>query len=357
MSKKEQTLDFQELFSAIDELEREYKIEKDYVYSVLESALLTAYKQVKGIKDKNLSNVKVSIDPEKGSVKIYEYRKVVENVKDKKSEISLEDAQKIDKRYKVGDIVAIEVPISQFSRKAAMTVRQTVIGKIREKRRSIIFENYSSKIDNIVTGVIQRIDKKNVIVEIEGGKVEAILPMEEQIPGEEYKPGTMMKFYITEVKIPPKEKEPIVYLSRTHPNLIKRLMENEVPEIQEGIIEIKAIAREAGSRSKVAVYSNSLKVDPVGACIGEKGIRIQNVLKHLNGEKIDIVKWSSDIGEFIKNALSPAEVVHIDLNLIEKKAFVLVPNSQLSLAIGKGGQNARLAAKLTGWKIDIKGKD
>jgi len=352
MPKKELTTDFQELFSAIDELEREYKIEREYIYSVLESALLTAYKQVRGIKDKNLSNVKVSIDPEKGDVKIFEYKKVVENVKDKRNEISVEDARKIDKRYQVGDIVAIEVPISDFSRKAAMTVRQTVIGKIREKKRNIIFEDYSAKIDNIVTGVIQRIDKKNVIVEIEGGKVEAILPMEEQIPGEEYKPGTMMKFYLVDVKIPPKEKEPIVYLSRTHPNLIKRLMENEVP----GIIEIKGIAREAGSRSKVAVYSNSLKVDPVGACIGEKGIRIQNVLKYLGSEKIDIVRWSSDIGEFIKNALSPAEVVHIDLNLVEKKAFVLVPNDQLSLAIGKGGQNARLAAKLTGWKIDIRGK-
>jgi len=245
---------------------------------------LTAYKQVRGIKDKNLSNVKVSIDPEKGDVKIFEYKKVVENVKDKRNEISVEDARKIDKRYQVGDIVAIEVPISDFSRKAAMTVRQTVIGKIREKKRNIIFEDYSAKIDNIVTGVIQRIDKKNVIVEIEGGKVEAILPMEEQIPGEEYKPGTMMKFYLVDVKIPPKEKEPIAYLSRTHPNLIKRLMENEVPEIQEGIIEIKGIAREAGSRSKVAVYSNSLKVDPVGACIGEKGIRIQNVLKYLGSE-------------------------------------------------------------------------
>ncbi|WAM34781.1 transcription termination factor NusA [Caldicellulosiruptor morganii] len=356
MAKKVATTDFQELFSAIDELEREYKIEREYIYSVLESALLTAYKQVRGIKDKNLSNVKVSIDPEKGDVKIFEYKKVVENVKDRRNEISLEDARKIDKRYQVGDVVAIEVPISDFSRKAAMTVRQTVIGKIREKKRNIIFEDYSAKIDNIVTGVIQRIDKKNVIVEIEGGKVEAILPMEEQIPGEEYKPGTMMKFYLVDVKIPPKEKEPIVYLSRTHPNLIRRLMENEVPEIQEGIIEIKAIAREAGSRSKVAVYSNSSRIDPIGACVGEKGIRIQNVLKHLGNEKIDIVKWSNDIGEFIKNALSPAEVVHIDLNLVEKKAFVLVPNDQLSLAIGKGGQNARLTAKLTGWKIDIKGK-
>jgi len=195
-----------------------------------------------------------------------------------------------------------------------------------------------------------------VIVEIEGGKVEAILPIAEQIPDEEYKPNTKMKFYVVDVRIPPKGKEPIVYLSRTHPYLVKKLMENEIPEIHDGIIEIKAIAREAGSRTKVAVYSNSLKVDPVGACIGEKGIRIQNVLRYLNNEKIDIVKWSSDISEYIKNALSPAEVVHIDLNLIEKKAFVLVPNEQLSLAIGKGGQNARLAAKLTGWKIDIKGK-
>lgn len=348
--------DIQELFMAIEELEKEYKIEKDYIYSVLESALLTAYKQVKGVKDKNLSNVKVDINPEKGEVKIYEYKKVVENTKDKRNEISLDEARKIDKRYQVGDIVAIEIPVSGFSRKAAMTVRQTVIGKIRERKRNIIFEDYSAKIDNIVTGIIQRVDKKNVIVEIEGGKVEAILPMEEQIVGEDYKPGTMMKFYLVDVKIPPKEKEPIVYLSRTHPNLVKRLMENEVPEIQEGIIEIKAIAREAGSRTKVAVYSNSLRVDPIGACIGEKGIRIQNVLRYLNNEKIDIVKWNPDIAEFIKSALSPAEVVHIDINLIEKKAFVLVPNDQLSLAIGKGGQNARLAAKLTGWKIDIRGK-
>ncbi|MEZ0535798.1 transcription termination factor NusA [Caldicellulosiruptoraceae bacterium PP1] len=351
MFRKDQT---KELFHAINELEKEYNIDREYIFSVLESAMITAYKQVRNIKDKTVPNIKVVINPEESEIKIIEYKKVSENPKDSRFEISLEEAQNIDKRYQIGDMVGFEISPNEFSRKTASSVRQAVVGKIREAKRTKTYREYFEKKDTIVTGLIQKIEKKNVVVELDDGKIDAILPVDEQIPDEQYIPGTMMKFYLVEVKI--SQKEVVVYVSRTHPNFVKKLIESVVPEIQEGIIEIKAIAREAGSRTKVAVYSNSSRIDPIGACIGEKGLRIQKVLSQLNGEKIDIVKYHDDPAEFIKNALSPAEVVHIDVNYEEKKAFVLVPNEQLSLAIGKGGQNARLSAKLTGWKIDIKGK-
>lgn len=353
MSKKSDSIN---LFASIEHLAKEYNIEKEFIYKILEESLLSAYKKFRNIsKDKlSLANIKIAIDPEESEIKIIEFKKVVEKPKDLRFEISLEQANEIDKKYKLGDLVPFELSPSEFSRKIAGVARQTFIAKIRDIKKTKTYREYFEKKDTIVTGLIQKIEKRNVIVELDDGKIDAVLPYEEQIPDEVYQPGSRMKFYIVDVKIG--QKDINVYVSRTHPNLVKKLIEMEVPEIKEGIVEIKAIAREAGSRTKLAVWSNSIKIDPIGACIGEKGIRIQNVLKYLNGEKIDIVRFSDDPVEFIKNALSPAEVIHIDANYEEKKAFVLVPNEQLSLAIGKGGQNARLTAKLTNWKIDIKGK-
>lgn len=275
---------------------------------------------------------------------------VVEAVKDSRLEISLEEAQSIDPRYSLEDVVELEVTPKNFGRIAAQTAKQVVVQRIREAERGIIYEEFSSRESDIVTGIVQRIEAKNVYIDL--GKAEAILAPSEQIPGEAYRHSDRLKTYIIEVK--KTTKGPQILVSRTHPGLLKRLFELEVPEIHDGVVEIKSVAREPGLRSKISVHSRDEDVDPVGACVGHKGMRVQTIVNELKGEKIDIVKWNTDPAKYIANALSPAKVVNVEVNETDKTSRVVVPDYQLSLAIGKEGQNARLAAKLTGWKIDIK---
>lgn len=337
-----------ELIGALKDLEKERGISKDVLIEAIETAIVSAYKR-----NFNLSSnasVRVDLDETTGAINVYSRRKVVDDVTDPKQEISLEEAKAIDPNYTIGDIVEEEVTPKDFGRIAAQTAKQVVIQRIREAERSIIFNEYANRAGDVVNGIIQRIDHRNVIIDL--GKVEAVLPVSEQIPGERYEPNQRMKFYINEVK--QSSRGPQIFLSRTHPGLLKYLFELEVPEIQSGVVEIKSVAREAGSRSKIAVFSRDENVDPVGACVGSKGMRVQAVVSQLNGEKIDIVAWVPDEVQFIANALSPAAVIRVILDEVAKTARVVVPDDQLSLAIGKEGQNARLAARLTGWKIDIK---
>lgn len=268
-------------------------------------------------------------------------------------EMDLVEARSFDPTAKIGDILSIEVTPRKFGRIAAQTAKQVVMQRIREAERNIIYEEFSGRETDIVTGVIQRFDKKNVIIDL--GKTEVVLPVNEQIPSETYNQGNRIKVYILEVK--KTTKGPQITVSRSHPGLVKRLFELEVPEIYEGLVEIKGIAREAGSRTKISVYSKNQNVDPVGACVGPKGSRVQSIVDELHGEKIDIIKWDKDLTEYISNALSPAKVLNASIEENTKTARVIVSESQLSLAIGKEGQNARLAARLTGWKIDIKSQD
>jgi N utilization substance protein A len=337
-----------ELIGALKDLEKERGISKDVLIEAIETAIVSAYKR-----NFNLSSnasVRVDLDETTGAINVYSRRKVVDDVTDPKQEISLEEAKAIDPNYTIGDIVEEEVTPKDFGRIAAQTAKQVVIQRIREAERSIIFNEYANRAGDVVNGIIQRIDHRNVIIDL--GKVEAVLPVSEQIPGERYEPNQRMKFYINEVK--QSSRGPQIFLSRTHPGLLKYLFELEVPEIQSGVVEIKSVAREAGSRSKIAVFSRDENVDPVGACVGSKGMRVQAVVSQLNGEKIDIVAWVPDEVQFIANALSPAAVIRVILDEVAKTARVVAPDDQLSLAIGKEGQNARLAARLTGWKIDIK---
>lgn len=333
-----------ELFEALGEIVKEKGIDKELIFSALESALTAAYKKNYG------AMIKVLVNRESGEIKIFLQKKVVDNVVDSNSEISIDDAKKINARYELDDIVDIEVAPKDFGRVAAQNVKQNVIQKIREAERQIIYKEFIEKENDIITGIVQKKEKQNVLVDL--GKIETLLTPTEQMPNEEYNHGDRLKFYVVEVKWT--TKGPNIVLSRTHPGLVKRLFEMEVPEIYEGVVEIKSISREAGSRTKIAVYSRDENVDATGACVGPKGIRVQNIVTELKGEKIDIVKWSKDPAEFIANALSPAKVVNVEIDEEEKSAKVVVQDYQLSLAIGKEGQNARLAAKLTGWKIDIK---
>ncbi len=285
-----------------------------------------------------------------GVVKVYARKNVVEDVVDPRFEISIDSAREINPNYRIDDIVELEVTPRDFGRIAAQTAKQVVTQRIREAERGIIYETFIDKEEDIVTGLVQRQDSRYIYIDL--GKIEALLPLNEQMPTERFKQGDRVKIYIT--KVEKTTKGPVIFVSRTHPGLLKRLFELEVPEIYEGVVEIKSIAREAGYRSKIAVYSHNEDVDPVGACVGPKGVRVQTIVNELKGEKIDIVKWSKDIEVFISNALSPSKVVSVHSSENEKIAAVVVPDYQLSLAIGKEGQNARLAAKLTGWKIDIK---
>lgn len=335
-----------EFIEALAELEREKGISMDVLLEALEAALISAYKRNFG----SLQNVRVTIDRLTGEIKVYARKTVSEQVEDDRSEISLEDARGKDPRYEMGDIVEIEVTPRDFGRIAAQTAKQVVVQRIREAERGIIYEEFSSREGDIVTGIVQRQDQKNIYIDL--GKTEAILGPTEQIPGEEYRHSDRLKTYIVEVK--KTTKGPQILVSRTHPGLLKRLFELEVPEIHDGIVELKSVAREAGARSKIAVFSRDDNVDPVGACVGPKGMRVQTIVSELKGEKIDIVKWNQEPAKFVANALSPAKVVDVRILEAEKIARVVVPDYQLSLAIGKEGQNARLAAKLTGWKIDIK---
>ncbi len=333
------------LFEVLTEICEEKGISAEVLLDALEAALVAAYK-----KNFNSSqNVEVVIDREKGDVKVYAQKEVVDLVFEETEQISLDDARKINGSCNVGDIVNIEVTPRDFGRISAMTAKQVVTQRIREAERGMIYSEYTEKTNDIVTGIIERIERGNVFVDI--GKIEAILPEREQPANETYEVGQMIKCYVSEVRSGARGTQ--IILSRTHPGLVKKLFETEVPEIEEGIVEIKNIAREGGSRTKIAVYSNDPNVDAQGACIGPRGIRVQNIGDELKNEKIDIVKWSEDPAEFIAASLSPAKVVSTEINEEEKSAHVTVPEHQLSLAIGKSGQNVRLAARLTGWKIDI----
>ncbi|NLM97957.1 MAG: transcription termination/antitermination protein NusA [Halanaerobiaceae bacterium] len=331
---------------ALDDIEKEKGISKEILLEAIETALISAYKKDFGSKE----NVRVELNSTTGEVHVYTKKKVVEEVQNKNLEISLEDAKKRNPRYEIGDFVEEEITPDNFGRIAAQTAKQVVMQRIREAERDVIYEEYKEKEDELITGMIQRIYNNNLFIDL--GKIEALLPPSEQMPDEKYELGDRIKLYVVEVSTD--SKGPKVLVSRTHPGLLKRLFEVEVPEIFDGIVEIKSIAREAGSRSKISVYSHDKNVDPVGACVGPKGMRVQAVVDQLNGEKIDIIEWSDDPAVFIANALNPAEVIKVNINEEEKIAEVIVPDYQLSLAIGKEGQNARLAAKLTGWKVDIK---
>jgi len=335
-----------ELMEALIQLEKEKGINKDVLVEAIEIALISAYKKNFG----STQNVRISFDKETGDVKVFALKKVVDIVQNQNNEISAEEAKKHDVKLEVGDVAEIEVTPRQFGRIAAQTAKQVVMQRIKEAERGIIFEEFYSKEGDILTGIVQRIEKKNVIVDV--GKTEGVIPLSEQTPGEEYNFNDRIKVLVLEVK--KTTKGPQVVLSRTHPTLVKRLFELEVPEINDGTIEIKSISREAGSRTKIAVHSRDENVDALGACVGQKGVRVQAIVDELRGEKIDIVKWSSDPAEYIAASLSPAKALKVEIDEEQRIARVIVPDFQLSLAIGKEGQNARLAAKLTGWKIDIK---
>ena len=335
-----------EFISAIQELGKEKGIDSELLFRAIEEALVSAYKKNFG----SNQDVKVEMNKETGEFHVWAIRTVVDKEELADNEISLEDAQAIDPRYQIDDVVEIEVTPKNFGRIAAQNAKQIVVQRIREAEHGMVFERYQSREQDIVTGVIQRMDKQNVIIDL--GKVEAVLAVNEQIPGEIYQCHDRMKTYIIEVKRTSKGTQ--VMVSRTHPGLLKRLFELEVPEISDGVVEIKSVAREPGMRSKISVYTQDENIDPVGACVGHKGMRVQTIVNELRGEKIDIVKYSEDPAQYVANALSPAKVVSTEVNMDEKICRVVVPDYQLSLAIGKEGQNARLAAKLTGWKIDIK---
>ncbi len=332
---------------ALDEIEKEKNIKKEVLLETIETALISAYKKNYNT---NQDNVFVNIDNKTGVVRVFAKKVVVEEVVDPQIEISLEEAQNISKHYDVGSYVEIDATPKTFGRIAAQTAKQMVTQKIREVERENIYEEFSQKENTVIEGVIQRIEKRNIYLDV--GKAETLLPPSEQVVGEKYEFHKHLKVYVSEVK--KTTKGPIITVSRSKAQLVQKLFETEIPEIQDGIVEIMSISREAGSRTKMAVKSNNENVDPIGACIGTRGARVQVIIDELNGEKIDIVKYSDSPEEFIKAALSPAEVVSLDVDVENKQAHIIVPFSQLSLAIGKEGQNARLAARLTGYKIDIK---
>ncbi|ERT56711.1 N utilization substance protein A [Peptoniphilus koenoeneniae] len=336
----------EEFILALNQLENEKGVKKDIIFDALESALLTSYKKNFGTNQ----NVEVKINREDGHIDVFANREVVEEVEDELLQISIDDAKKINHRYELGDIYKETINPKDFGRIAAQTAKQVVIQKIKDAERDIIYDEFLDRENELITGLIQRSSKGYVYVEL--GNTEGILPPGEQIKGEDYSHGNRYKMLLLEVK--KTSKGPQIILSRSHPNLIKRLFEIEVPEIHDGIVEIYSIAREAGSRTKIAVFSKNEEVDALGACVGYKGQRVKAIVDDLHDEKIDIVIWEKEIDHFIANSLSPSSVEKVFVDDKEKSALVVVPDYQLSLAIGKEGQNARLAAKLTNWKIDIK---
>lgn len=335
-----------EFMDALGVLEKEKGISKDVLLEAIEAALISGYKR----NFHSAQNVRVDINRENGKVRVFSIKTVVAEVEDAQIELTVEEAQRINPNYIIGDLVEFEVTPNDFGRIAAQTAKQVITQRIREAERSVVYDTFIDKEDDIVTGIVQRVDYRYIYVDL--GKTEGLLPVNETIASEKIQQGDRIKVYVT--KVERTTKGPQIFLSRTHPGLLKRLFELEVPEIYDGVVEIKAIAREAGYRSKIAVHSNKEEVDAVGACVGPKGVRVQTIVGELKGEKIDIVKWSENAETYISNALSPSKVVSVELNDVAKSAVVIVPDFQLSLAIGKEGQNARLAAKLTGWKIDIK---
>ncbi len=340
-------IDNKELILALEELEKEKGIKKEYVLESIETALVTAYKR----NFDALENVKVDIDHNTGATHVYAIKEVMEKANDDALEISLEEAQKINKELKEGDSVEVEIIPKDFGRIAAQTAKQVIVQKLREVERDVVFNEYSERKGEIVSGIIQKADKNIVIMDL--GKLEGIMLSKEQMPTERYNVNDKIKAYIMDVERGTKG-APQVMVSRSHPDFVRKLLEFEIPEIYEGLIEIKSVSRDAGYRSKVAVYSPDPNIDPVGSCVGAKGVRIQNVINELHGEKIDVIEWDPDPSIFISSALLPAQILAVDIKEDEKFAEVIVPDDQLSLAIGKSGQNARLAARLTNWKIDIK---
>ncbi|HLQ97924.1 MAG TPA: transcription termination factor NusA [Candidatus Dormibacteraeota bacterium] len=335
-----------QLFEAIDYLEKEKGIDKEILLEALEAALISAYKK----NFKSASNVRVDLDVDEGKMRVYARKTVVEEVEDHQEEISLDEALDIDPNYVLDDIIEVEITPKDFGRIAAQAAKQVVTQRVREAERGVIFEKYVDREEDVMTGIIQRKDRRFIYVNL--GKIEAKLAEAEQIPTEEYHIHDRIKVFVT--KVENTSKGPQIFISRSHPDLLKRLFEMEVPEIFDGIVEIKSIAREAGDRSKISVYAEDPEIDPVGSCVGQRGQRVQAIVDELNGEKIDIIEWSEDPVVYVSNALSPSKVIDVLVNEEEKSTTVIVPDYQLSLAIGKRGQNARLAARLTGWKIDIK---
>lgn len=335
-----------DFIEALNEIEKEKGISKDILLEAIEAALISSYKR----NFNTAQNVRVDMNRHNGVIKVFARKTVVEEVLDPRLEISLEAAREINPNFQLDDIAEIEVTPRDFGRIAAQTAKQVVTQRIREAERGLIYNAFIEKEEDIVTGIVQRQDLRNIYVDL--GKIEALLPLNELMPNEKFKQGDRIKAYIT--KVENTTKGPQILLSRTHPGLLKRLFELEVPEIFDGVVEIRSVAREAGFRSKIAVYSRNPEVDPVGSCVGPKGMRVQTIVNELKGEKIDIVCWSESVEEYVANALSPSKVLEVQVFEQDKMARVIVPDYQLSLAIGIKGQNARLAAKLTGWKIDIK---
>ena len=341
-----------EFIDALRELVKEKGISEELIFTTLEDAMVAAYKKNYANQNTTAQNVRVNMNRETGEIKVFAQKVVCDEVYDEVTEISVEEAKEIDPRYDADDIAEIEVTPRNFGRVAAQLAKQVVTQRIKEAERDIIYNEYKEKEYDIITGTILREDKGLVFVNL--GKLEGVITANEQIPNEKYKFNEKLQLYVVEVKNGSKGAQ--IHVSRTHPGLVKRLFELEVPEIHDGVVEIKSISREAGSRSKIAVHSNDETVDPMGSCVGPKGIRVQNIVDELKNEKIDIIKWSKDPKEFIANALSPARVLSASVDENSKSAKVVVDDNQLSLAIGKEGQNVRLAAKLTNWKIDIKSK-
>ncbi|MFD2616852.1 transcription termination factor NusA [Terrilactibacillus laevilacticus] len=335
-----------DLLDAMTALEKDKGISKEVLIDALEAALISAYKR----NFNQAQNVRVDINEGLGQIKVFARKEIVETVEDQRLQISLEQAKAINPHYELGDTVEIEVTPKNFGRIAAQTAKQVVTQRVREAERGVIFSEYIDREDDIMTGIVQRLDHRYIYVDL--GRVEALLPLTEQMPNESYHPHDRIKVYLT--KVENTTKGPSIMVSRTHPGLLKRLFELEVPEIFDGTVEIKSIAREAGDRSKIAVHADDAAVDPVGSCVGQKGARVQTIVNELKGEKIDIVRWSEDPVTYVANSLSPSKVLKVIVDEENKATTVVVPDYQLSLAIGKRGQNARLAAKLTGWKIDIK---
>ena len=344
---KEQAIDNKELILALEELENEKGIKKEYLLESIETALVTAYKR----NFDSLENVRVEMDQKTGATHVYSMKEVMENANDEATEISLKEAQKINPDLKEGDTIEIEIVPRNFGRIAAQTAKQVIIQKLREAEREIIYTEFNDRKGEIVSGLIQKADHNIVVMDL--GKLEGVMPTKEQMPTEKYHVNDKIKGYVLDVEKGAKG-APQVIVSRSHPDFVRKLLEFEIPEIYEGVIEIKSVSRDPGYRSKVAVYSPDPNIDPVGSCVGQKGVRIQNVINELNGEKIDVIEWNEDPSIYIAAALLPAQILAVDIKEDEKFAQVIVPDDQLSLAIGKSGQNARLAARLTNWKIDIK---
>jgi transcription termination/antitermination protein NusA len=337
-----------DFYTAIAQIAAERGIPKEAVISSVEHAIKTVYKKEAGIQEDE--NIEVRMDAATGGARVFVHRHVVDEVTDPATQITLADARREKPNIKIGEVLIVERTPKNFGRIAAQTAKQVVLQKIRDYEREMVYNEYQDRVGEVLNGVVQRADEKAVVVEL--GKSEAVMPAREKVPTERYRPGQRLKVYLVDAS--KEQRGPQLVVSRAHPGLLKRLFELEVPEIFSGVVEIMAIAREPGTRSKVAVVARQENVDPVGSCVGIRGVRIQNIVNELQGEKIDVIEWAPDQAGFVANALSPARVLNVTLNEEEKTARVLVPSDQMSLAIGKEGQNARLAHKLTGWRIDVK---